>query len=145
MTRSAWFFLVSMTAAGGCARKSSAGYEPVFRADFPGEGCKDLKVETGTYDTLCSRSPAWKAACPLGWKDVEGAQMAIMHGMYEGPLCQLSHDDCDRPEKVDFVGAAIKIGDGNWDAAGLLVIGDRRIDVRATLEAGCRKSAKPPG
>lgn len=147
MARIALFLLISGTVAvaAGCSRKSSAGFEPVFRKEYPGLACKDLKVETGTYESMCSRSPAWAAACPQGWKDLENTKIAIVHGPYQGPICLLSHDECDKPEKIDFVGAALQIGDGNWDPGGQQVIDGRRIDVRMTLQVGCGKPATPPG
>jgi hypothetical protein len=132
-------------AAGGCSRKAATGFEPVFRRDYPGAPCKDLKVETGSYDAICSRSPAWTAACPFGWKDLENTQIAIVHGTYDGPICLLSHDDCDPPEKIDFVGAVLRIGNGNWDPGGQQIIDGRRVDVRMTLQVGCQKPTKPPG
>ena len=100
---------------------------------FPGPGCKDLAVEVGTYETICSKSASWAAACPVGWKELEGAKVAIMHGAYQGPLCLLNHDDCTPPEKVDFVAAALKLPGGAWEPGGLLMLGDRKIEVRATL------------
>lgn len=137
-------FSLAVTAAGGCSRKSAGGFEPVFRKEYPGAPCKDLKVETGTYASMCSRSPAWAAACPQGWKDLENTKIAIIHGPYHGPICLLSRDECEKPEKIDFVGAALQIGEGNWDPGGQQVIDGRRIDVRQTLQVACGKPPQPP-
>jgi hypothetical protein len=147
LARTALFLLLMSTAftVGGCKRKSAGGYEPIFREDFPGTGCKALKVETGTYEKLCSKPPEFPAACPVGWKDLEGAQVAVIRGEYEGPICLLDHDECEKPEKINFLGAALKLPNGPWEPGGLLVIGGRRIDARATLFAGCAKPAGVQG
>lgn len=147
MARIALFLVTSLLSVtftgGGCSRKAT-GFEPVFRRDYPGAPCKDLKVETGTYESMCSRSPAWAAACPFGWKDLENTQIAIVHGPYEGPICLLSHDECDKPEKIDLVAAVLRIGNGQWDPGGQQIINGRRVDVRMTLQVGCGKPANAP-
>ena len=132
----------SMAVIAACSSNGAGGYEPVFRKEFSGAGCRALKIESGPSEKICAKSPAWEAACSAFVRP-DNSAIGIVYGTYEGPVCLWDHDACGAIEKIDFVGAALKMGRASWgEPAGRLVLGDRTIDVRATLRAGCSAAAK---